>query len=50
MPGQRRRQWPRIDPILRVGMDSINLLNATFDSKDNSCIPFQQQDVDSMLF
>ena len=25
MPGQRRRLWPSIEPILRAGMDSIKL-------------------------
>ena len=37
--GQRRREWLSFEPTLSVfGMDSRNLLNATFHKKNNICI------------
>ena len=51
MPGQCRKQWPSIEPILRVYyMDSRYLLNATFDNSNKSCNSIQTRNVDSMLF
>ena len=41
-------------PVLKqycvFGMDSRDILNATFDNKNNSCNSIQTQNVDSMLF